>query len=371
MRLTLFIEALGSGGAERVLSEMANYWAARAETVQILTRTSLRSDFYRLHPLVGRVVVPRPLAPIGQAGRYLLRVRALRQALVASRPDVIISFINTSNIEALLAAHDLGVPVIVSERCDPEQNLIPPHHTLFRRLLYPRADVVVVQTQSVRRWAERFVPPDRVAVVPNCVRQPASAPGVAREPLIVGMGRLVDQKGFDLLVAAFARVQRALPGWRLMIVGDGERRRELERQVAVLGLGERILLPGVTADAPSFFRRAGMFVLSSRYEGFPNVLLEAMACGAPVVATDCPSGPSDIVRHDHDGLLVPVDVDALAAAILRLGNAPEERARLGENAVEVIARFHPDRIMARWDDLCLRALTVARATPANRRRSVA
>lgn len=371
MRLTLFIEALKGGGAERVLSEMASYWAAREHTVQLLTRTPAESDFYRVHPAVDRVMVPRPASPLGPTGRYLLRVRALRQALVASRPDVIISFIDTSNIETLLAARDLGIPVIVSERCDPDHNDIPLHHSLLRRLLYPRADVVVVQTESVRRWAKRFLPSERVAVVPNCVRQPAPAPAVAREPAIVAMGRLVDQKGFDLLIAAFARVARSLPGWRLIIVGDGERRAALERQVAALGLSDRIALPGVTADAQSFLRRAGMFVLSSRFEGFPNVLLEAMACGAPVVATDCPSGPKDIVRHGHDGLLVPVDVDALAAAIQELGHAPDERARLGANAVEVTTRFHPDRIMAMWDDLCRRACDKARSAPTGRRRSVA
>jgi glycosyltransferase involved in cell wall biosynthesis len=371
MRLTLFIEALKGGGAERVLSEMASHWAARQHTVQLLTRTPPESDFYRVHPAVGRVMVPRPVSPLGQTRRYLLRVRALREALAASRPDVIISFIDTSNIETLLAAHDLGIPVIVSERCDPDHNVIPLHHSILRRLLYPHADMVVVQTESVRRWAEKFLWSERVAVVPNCVRQPAPAPPVAREPVIVAMGRLVEQKGFDLLVAAFARVARALPGWRLIIVGDGERRAALERQVAALGLGDRIALPGVTSDAQSFLRRAGMFVLSSRFEGFPNVLLEAMACGTPVVAMDCPSGPRDIVRPGHDGLLVPVDVDALAAAILQLGRAPDQRARLGANAVDVTARFHPDRIMAMWDDLCHRARDNARPTATGRRRSVA
>jgi len=355
MRLTLFIENLSPGGAERVLSAMANDWAARGHTVHAVTRPSPKPDFYRLHPAVRRVIAPDPLRWIGRPGRYLLRVHTLRQAIVASRPDVVISFTNIANVEALLATRGLKVPVIVSERCDPREQPIPPHHAVLRRLLYPHADAVVVQTESVRRWAEEFVPMERLAVVPNFVQPLTAAPSVSREPLIVAMGRLVELKGFDLLLTAFSRVARALPDWHLVILGEGKGRADLERQIAALGLGERVRLPGVTQNPQSFLRRAGLFVLSSRTEGFPNSLLEAMACGAPVVATDCPTGPSEIIRHGHDGLLVPVaDVDRLAEEILRLGRSPEERVRLGHNAVEVTARFHPERIMAAWNGLCQR-----------------
>jgi len=355
MRMTLFIQRLLGGGAERVMSGLASYWAARGETVHLVTRPMEEPDFYPLHPAVCRRFAAEPMSRVPGAG-FLLRVQTLREQLVETRPDVVVSFLDVTNLEALMAARGLGIPVIVSERIDPRQMSIPAHHGLLRRLLYPHAACVIVQTESVRRWAS-FVPPERVAVIPNFVPAPPTSPPEPREPLIVGIGRLAEQKGFDLLLAAFARIARQLPEWRLVILGEGMLRSALERQVKTLGLGARVALPGVVTDTHAWLRRAGLFVLSSRFEGFPNVLLEAMANGAPVVATDCPSGPSDIVLHGHNGLLVPVGVAPLAAAMLDLCRAPEERVRLGARAVEVTERFHPDRIMAAWDDICRRCVT--------------
>ncbi len=363
MRVTLFIQTLLGGGAERVISAMANYWAAHGHVTHVISRPSAQPDFYPLHPEVRRVYAPAPL-PSVHGARYVLRVHTLRDAIVRTRPDVVISFMNTTNVETLLATRGLGIPVVVSERCDPRMIWLPRHHELLRRLLYPHAAAVVVQTESVRRWA-KVVPPSKLAVIPNFVYAPPPSPPVEREPVVVAIGRLTAQKGFDLLVHAFARVAARAPEWRMVIFGQGERRSMLERQVAALGLAGRVALPGLTSDPSSHLRRAGMFVLSSRHEGFPNALLEAMACGAPVIATDCPSGPSEIVRDGYDGLLVPVGVEPLAAAMLRLMQAPEERARLGAHALEVTARFHPDRIMAAWDEVLLRGVAASAKRSAN------
>jgi glycosyltransferase involved in cell wall biosynthesis len=372
MRLTLFINSLGGAGAERMMSTLANHWAVRGESVHLVTRPTGIEDFYALHPAVQRRSAAMPAARL-QAARYVLRLRTLREVFAETKPDLILSFINVNNVEALLAARGLGIPVIVSERNNPREESTALHHRVLRRLLYSRAAAVVVQTESVRRWAS-FMPPERLAVIPNLVAAPPPSPPQSRERLIVAVGRLIDQKGFDLLIAAFARIVSQLPDWRLVVLGEGHRRAELERQVISLDLGGRVALPGVVRDTHSWFRRAGLFVLSSRFEGFPNVLLEAMATGAPIVATDCPSGPSEIVRHDHDGLLVPIGVGPLAEAMLKLCRAPDERARLGANAVEVITRFHPDRIIPMWDDLCRRCLDAAAdkrpSAPSPRRRLV-
>ena len=167
----------------------------------------------------------------------------------------------------------------------------------------------------------------------------------------MAMGRLVQQKGFDRLIAAFSMVAANHPDWSLTIWGEGGDRQTLEALRDRLDLQGRVALPGWTPDPFAEMREAGLFVLSSRYEGFPNVLCEAMACGVPVLSFDCP-GPRHVVRDGIDGILVPPDdVNKLAEAMDRLMADQAERERLAANGFEVTKRFGKDKIMERWERL--------------------
>ena len=166
------------------------------------------------------------------------------------------------------------------------------------------------------------------------------------------MGRLTRQKGFDVLLRAFARCHPQNLQWSLIILGEGEERGRLEALAVQLGIESAVRLPGYVPDASRLLRDGDLFVLSSRYEGFPNALLEAMACGLAVISTDCPSGPGEIVRHGVDGLLIPPeDVDALSIAMRQLIATPDDRKRLGSRAVEVVERFSLTSVMRSWDEL--------------------
>jgi glycosyltransferase involved in cell wall biosynthesis len=174
-----------------------------------------------------------------------------------------------------------------------------------------------------------------------------------RRNTAVAVGRLGREKGFDLLLEAYARSGLPKAGWQLVILGDGPERDMLQRRIEQLGLQGSVLMPGVVKNPEQWLQHAELFVLSSRFEGFPNALLEAMQCGLPVAAFDCPSGPGEIVRHEQTGLLVPAgDVDALAAAITRLANDADLRQRLGSAAaIDVASRFSLQQIASMWEAL--------------------
>lgn len=386
MRMTLVISTLRGGGAERVISNMANYWAVKGWSVTILTIAhGHESPYYKLHPQV----VHRDMRfyrsarhPIPNAGalralkeifddcsaverRTLISelnlISALRNALIETRPQCVISFINLTNIRVLLATRGLGLPVIVSERDDPYRDPIPEGAEQLRRRLYAMATYLVAQTAEAADYFAAEAA-DRRRVIPNPVLQPellqrvngASAPKAGR--ILVGMGRLVQEKGFTLLLNAFSRVADKHQSWSLQIWGEGPQRQALERISRDLNLSERVRLPGFTRRPFEVLSRADLFAMSSLIEGFPNALCEAMACGLPVVSFNCSSAIREIIRDGVDGLIVRAnDTTALASALDGLMANEEERRRLAGKALEVTERFGLNKTMAKWEQLVLDA----------------
>ena len=174
---------------------------------------------------------------------------------------------------------------------------------------------------------------------------------------IVAMGRLAEQKGFDMLIEAFAPIARKFRDWGLTIFGEGSLRAELEERLGELGIKDSVHLPGNLRNPFDAIKHADLFVLSSRYEGFPNALCEAMACGIPAVSFDCPAGPSEIIRHGVDGLLVRVlDTDGLAEAMRLLIEDKNMRSKFGRSALNVLERFNPDKIFSKWCVLLQKAV---------------
>lgn len=325
--------------------------------MSLLTYSGTHLDHFRAPPGVERIALDL-LWPsknfLDSVLSNLRRYRILRAALRHCRPDVVVSFIDITNVLVLATTRWTSMRAVISERIDPRFHRIGRRWRIARRFAYPFCDRLVVQTESVADWARSIVPAEKVRVIPNAA--PSLTPGNGtprlRERIILGVGRLHTQKGFDLLIRAFAASRIGGDDWRLVIVGEGPERPNLSALAAELGVLDQVLLPGETQDPGNWYSRCGMFVLSSRFEGFPNVLLEAMTHAAPVISFDCPSGPRDIVRHGEDGLLLPPeDVPALTSAIARLSSDRTERTRLGEAAVHVADRYSPELITRRWEEL--------------------
>lgn len=352
MTLLFVFSAIRPGGAERVISILIDALIDRGHSITLVTLDESNEDFYDLDPAVARVRlgVKRPSTSLRDALRNnVIKVSRLRRAFRAASPDVVVSFTSRINIPVLTAAIGTAIPVVVSERNNPNKTLQGPVWKLLRRLLYPRAACVVAQTRAEARWFSRIS--SRVQVIGNPVRpvQPVSAQQDGTAVRLLAVGRLEYQKGFDLLLEAFAKVVIELPIAELTIVGEGSRRPELEEQIRALGIAERVRLAGNVKGIEDYYRSADTFVLSSRHEGLPNVLLEAMAHGLPCVSFDCHFGPAEIIQDGQNGILVPSgDTTALAGAIVSLARDARSRRRLSAAAPSAVEAYLPDKVVSKW-----------------------
>jgi glycosyltransferase involved in cell wall biosynthesis len=350
-RIILVSASLGAGGAERQMADMASYWVRHGVEVTLATWNGAHSpDFYELDERVRRVHIAAnsPGGALPTLATVATRVRKLRALLRAERPEVVLSFMPENNVLTIFAAARLPVRVVISERAHPAHDTnVRPLWRLLRKIVYRWCDEIVAQTREAALWLQQHFTVN-VRVIPNGLRT-LPTPVAERQLLIVAVGRLVRQKGFDLLLRAFAQVAAEFADWQVVVLGDGAERSSLVAQRDELQLTGRVRFLGEVREVEDWLARAGLVVQPSRFEGFPNAVLEAMALGAAVISADCPAGPADLIQDGVNGRLVPVeDVSALAGAMRELLADPKLRASLGERARLVTQRFHQDRIMALW-----------------------
>jgi glycosyltransferase involved in cell wall biosynthesis len=341
--VALFVPSLCGGGAERVAINLAKGFIGRGVATDLVAVSSRGELSGQIPPGVRLVDLA--------ASRVILGLPALVAYLRRERPAAVITFMDHANIVALWARRLSGVSTRVI--CTVHNTLTKATRNsstirsrvlpVFLRAFYPSADEVVAVSHGVARDLSETTgfPLSRIRVIYNPVitadltRAAAHAPrhpwfADGGPPVVLGVGRLTRQKDFESLVRAFAQVRQHRPA-RLLILGEGEERSALEALVRELGLESDVALPGFQAGAQACMTRAAVFVLSSAWEGLPTVLIEALAAGTTVVATDCPSGPREILRGGELGRLVPPgDVEALARGILAALGGTARRVPLTE-----------------------------------------
>jgi GalNAc-alpha-(1->4)-GalNAc-alpha-(1->3)-diNAcBac-PP-undecaprenol alpha-1,4-N-acetyl-D-galactosaminyltransferase len=352
------------GGAERVAALLCNHWAASGFKVILMPTFSGRgtcayklSHGVRIEFLADRVKLgENPF--LGKIRRLL----ALRQAILEYKPDVIVSFLSDVNIATLIATYFLKFPVVVSERIYPPSLPCGVFMNMLRRITYPRAQAVVMQTGKGFEWLLKKCPGSKGCVIPNPIVFPLPSTEPHKDPLsvikndrklIIAVGRLEKQKGFDILIDAYARLAEDFPDWDLVVLGEGSERDHLEEQIGRKGVSSRISLPGRVGNLGVWYARADFFVMSSRFEGFPNVLVEAMAYGLPAVSFDCDTGPEDIIENEVNGFLVSLEDGAqgLSRAMVKMIREEKKRMLMSESSQLVRRRFSMDRIVVEWNQV--------------------
>ena len=415
--VVMVLPDLAAGGSQRVAAILLNAWHGEGKRVTLVTLLNTPPDAYRLDAGVERVRLPDvpggapstssastgqaepppeplPVRLARRAGRHAAslvglvgldlralfaravclllgperylsfsfpqayhEIRGLRRLFRRARPRVVVAFLGSTNLTAVLAARPLGLPVVISERNDPAIETLEDPWQYLRQRCYRWATVVTANSRGVLETMTAFVPASKLAHVPNPVPARQAGPDPAsRNPVILAVGRLVPQKAFDILLRAFAGGAGGLAGWSVEILGDGPLRKELERLAEELGVRHRVVFNGYVDDPAAHYARAGIFALPSRYEGMPNALLEAMAAGLPVIVSDASPGPLEEVTDGAHGIVVPAgDVAALTAAMIKLAGDAGMRRAMGEACRTRSAEHGLERTLAVWQEVVDRA----------------
>ena len=337
--VALYLPSLRGGGAEQVMVNLANGFAKRGiRTDLVLAKAE--------GPYLGSVSGSVNIIDL-HSRRVLTSLPALVFYLRKVRPDVMLATVGHANVIAIMARVLSGtrhqvrlvvretttVGINASEAPTWRGRVMP----LVLRFFYPMADAIIANSMGAAKnlSIQTGIPEDRILIIGNPVdigrirklsMEPlAGVPKIDAGPVIVSVGRLAQEKDFETLLYAFKAVHDAMPDVRLLILGEGELRQKLETLASDFGIADRVALPGFLSNPYPVMKHADLFVLSSRWEGLPNALLEALALGVPIVATNCPSGPAEILEDGKYGKLVTVgDTQAMADAIVgALGNSPD------------------------------------------------
>lgn len=364
MKITFVTSTLTSGGAERVISLLANNFAERGYEVEMIALTSISPDYYKLNPKV-RFIHADKVSKGGLPGELWW----FRRHIKKEQPEVVIAFMEAVYEFVLLALLGTKIPVISSERLDPA--LISWPRKVLRWLLLPTTTAHVVQTQQIKQYYNQRIQ-KKTHIIYNPVNERVfevkvdglkgkdreevkgdrlKVKGEERLNRIISVGRLYPQKNQKMMIEAFAKIAPKFPEWSLVIYGEGHQRKALELLVERLKVKDKVLLPGRCETVIEEVAKSKVFCLSSDYEGMSNAMIEALCVGTPVISTRV-SGTDELIRDGENGLLVDIgDTEGLAQAFEKLLSNQELRTQLGKEGQKLATKFKTDTIVDQWEEL--------------------
>lgn len=340
MKIVFLTASLGSGGAERVVSELSNRLVSEGEDVEIVC-LKFNDWYYKVDPRI-RVTFARKEVK----GGMLQELLWLRRYLTSRHPKVCIAFTEGVYCATICAMLGSGIPVIASERLDPRA--MSWQRNLLKKIFLPFASHLVVQTAYIKSYFKGRVE-RKTSIIVNPVDEAVfHQPEVEKQNRIISVARLFPQKNQQMLISAFARVAKQYPDWNLVIFGEGPLRESLQGQIDALGLQERVSLPGRSHQVIEELNRSKLFCMSSNYEGMSNAMVEAVCVGLPVVSTRV-SGTDELVEEGNNGYVVPCgDVDAMAEALSKLMGDDALRERCASHSKAMGTRFRMDAVIKKW-----------------------
>lgn len=354
-KIAFVIGALTPGGAERVISTLSN---ALVEDFDVAIITFKKSTpFYRLDDRIKVIScfdkIEKPTSVFGSIKLNYNILKKVTAIVKNEQIDLLIGFITSANIIATLAAKRNGIPSLISERNDPLKKDIPRFWVMLRKLVYPKADNLIVQTEKVKTIYTNMLKHKNITVLPNPISSDLSKlrkNDVNRQKIILTVGRLNNDKRHDKLIKAVDSLK--LEGWRVIIIGKGPNKEKLTNLIKSLNLSHQIEILSNIKNIHDYYMKASLFVFTSKAEGFPNALLEAMHFGLPCISSDCNYGPSDLITHGKDGFLVPVnDQEVLIEKIDELIRDDELKELFSKNAVKTSFNYTSEKVTEKWKNV--------------------
>lgn len=353
-KLAFYIGSLNKGGAERVFVNLAEYFQNKGYQIVMVTQYQKENE-YVLAEGIRRVIsdIPPEETTGSRAVNFYRRMSRLHRIWKKERPDLVLSCVGKNNFMAVVTTMFTKTKPVVSVVGEAKEEYPNRLMKALANLLFPFASGVILQTERSKSFFSQRV--SRTSVIlhnslnPLFIRERFRG---EREKRIVSVGRLDANKNHEMMIRAFAGLAGRYPEYTLTIYGEGELREHLQKLIASLGLEEKVFLPGVVPDVAERIEKAALFLLVSYSEGVSNALIEALALGLPVIATDVPSGGTqELIRHGENGLIIPPgDEEALKAAMERLLSDGEYAERLGEQAHKIQERLAPERVNRQWQE---------------------
>lgn len=351
-KLAFYIGSLEKGGAERVFVNLAEYFMKQGWQVVMVTQYRKKEE-YVLADGIDRVIsdISPQETTENRIVNFYRRFRKLRGVWKQERPDLVLSCVGKNNFMTIATTMFTKTKPVVSVVGEAKEEYPGRLMPMLADLLFPFAAGIILQTERSRGFFSKKIAKTAV-ILPNSLNPLFMRPRFQgeRDKRIVSVGRLDANKNHEMMIRAFAALAQKYPEHTLTVYGDGELRADLQELIVSLGLSERVFLPGVTANVADRIERAELFLLTSYSEGLSNALIEAMALGLTVIATDVPGGGTEeLISHGENGWVIPVGSQkALVEAMDLLLSDQELAAGLGEQAHRIQERLAPERVNGLW-----------------------